>query len=170
MENRVARFEKVSIKQFISDFNDCIGGNVTAARMLFDNIAIPKRATAGSAGYDIISPVSFTLEPGEGVKIPTGLRIKMEPGWMLLVLPKSGLGFRYRLQLDNTMGLIDSDYYGAANEGHIIVAVTNDSRSGKTLTVEAGKAFVQAVLVPYGITEDDCAEGIRQGGFGSTGV
>ncbi len=170
MENRIAKFEKVSIKQFVSDFNECIGGNVAAARMLYDNIAIPRRATAGSAGYDMITPFSFTLAPGESVKIPTGLRIRMQPGWMLLILPKSGLGSRFRLQLDNTMGLIDSDYYDAANEGHIMVPVTNDSKSGKTLTLEAGKAFVQAVLVPYGITEDDCAEGVRQGGFGSTGV
>ncbi|MBQ9889994.1 MAG: deoxyuridine 5'-triphosphate nucleotidohydrolase [Firmicutes bacterium] len=170
MENRIAKFEKVSIKQFVSDFNECIGGNVAAARMLYDNIAIPRRATAGSAGYDMITPFYFTLAPGESVKIPTGLRIRMQPGWMLLILPKSGLGSRFRLQLDNTMGLIDSDYYDAANEGHIMVPVTNDSKSGKTLTLEAGKAFVQAVLVPYGITEDDCAEGVRQGGFGSTGV
>ena len=170
MENRVAQFEKVSVRQFAEDFINCIGGNVSAARLLYDNVRLPKRATAGSAGYDIISPVSFTLAPGEGVKIPTGLRIKMEPGWMLLILPKSGLGSKFRLQLDNTMGLIDGDYYDAANEGHIMVPVTNDSKSGKVLEVPAGKAFVQAVLVPYGITYDDAAEGERSGGFGSTGV
>ena len=89
---------------------------------------------------------------------------------MLLILPKSGLGSRFRLQLDNTIGLIDGDYYDAANEGHIMVPVTNDSKSGKVLEVPAGKAFVQAVLVPYGITFDDSAEGARSGGFGSTGV
>ncbi len=170
MENKVAAFEKVSIRQFADDFINCIGGNVSAARMLYENVKLPKRATAGSAGYDIISPVSFTLQPGEGVKIPTGLRIQMEPGWMLLILPKSGLGSRFRLQLDNTMGLIDGDYYNAANEGHIMVPITNDSKSGKVLDVPAGKAFVQAVLVPYGITFDDNAEGERTGGFGSTGV
>ena len=170
MENRVARFEKVSQKQFVNDFIDCIGGNVVAAGMLYSNVVLPKRATASSAGYDIITPVSFTLQPGESVKIPTGLRIKMQPGWMLLILPKSGLGTRFRLQLDNTAGLIDPDYYSAANEGHIMVSITNDSRSQKTLTVDEGKAFVQAVLVPYGITEDDSAEGVRVGGFGSTGV
>jgi dUTP pyrophosphatase len=170
VENRVAKFEKVSMHQFTEDFVNCIGGNIFAAESLYANVRIPVRATGGSAGYDIISPVSFILAPGESIKIPTGLRVKMEPGWMLLILPKSGLGSKFRLQLDNTMGLIDSDYYDAANEGHIMVPVTNDSKSGKTLTLEAGKAFVQAVLVPYGITEDDCAEGVRQGGFGSTGV
>ena len=170
MENRVAQFEKVTEEQFASDFVSCIGGNEKAAEALYDNIRIPARATAGSAGYDIVTPGSFVLAPGESVKIPTGLRIKMEPGWMLLILPKSGLGSRFRLQLDNTMGLIDQDYYSAANEGHIIVPVTNDSKSGKVLEVPAGKAFVQAVLVPFGITYDDAAEGERTGGFGSTGV
>ena len=170
MINRIAQFEKVSSSQFASDFISCIGGNEKAAEALYDNIRIPARATAGSAGYDIVTPVSFVLAPGESVKIPTGLRIKMEPGWMLLILPKSGLGSRFRLQLDNTMGLIDQDYYSAANEGHIMVPVTNDSKSGKILEVPAGKAFVQAVLVPFGITCDDDAEGERKGGFGSTGV
>ena len=170
MEFRVARFEKVSISQFVSDFIECVGGNADAAEKLYENVKLPARATAGSAGYDIICPFDLTLAPDEGVKVPTGLRIKMQPGWMLLILPKSGLGSRFRLQLDNTMGLIDADYYGSDNEGHIMVPITNDSKKGKGLNIPAGKAFVQAVLVPHGITEDDAAEGVRTGGFGSTGV
>ncbi|MBR5731545.1 MAG: deoxyuridine 5'-triphosphate nucleotidohydrolase [Firmicutes bacterium] len=171
MPERVAKFEKVSKEQFAADFVSCIGGNAAAAERLYENVKLPVRATAGSAGYDIISPVDFVLEPGQSIKVPTGLRIKMEPGWMLLILPKSGLGSRFRLQLDNTMGLIDADYYDSDNEGHIMVPVTNDSKLyGKTLTLPAGKAFVQAVLVPYGITVDDAAGGRRTGGFGSTGV
>ncbi|MBO4862482.1 MAG: deoxyuridine 5'-triphosphate nucleotidohydrolase [Firmicutes bacterium] len=170
MEYRVAKFEKVSLRQFASDFITCIGGTEEAAAKLYGNVVLPVRATAGSAGYDIISPVDITLYPGEGIKVPTGLRIKMQPGWMLLILPKSGLGTKFRLQLDNTTGLIDSDYYGSDNEGHIQVSITNDSRSGKVVQIPAGKAFVQAVLVPHGITEDDAAEGKRKGGFGSTGV
>ena len=170
MEYRVARFEKVSLKQFTEDFLSCVGGNEAAAEKVFENVKLPVRATAGSAGYDIICPFDLTLEPGEGIKVPSGLRIKMQPGWMLLILPKSGLGTRFRLQLDNTMGLIDSDYYGSDNEGHILISITNDSKSSKVLQIPAGKAFVQAVLVPHGITEDDAAEGKRTGGFGSTGV
>ena len=63
--------------------------------------------------------------------------------------------------------IIDEDYYGAENEGHIQIQITNDSRSGKVLQIPAGKAFAQGIFVPYGITEDDEAEGIRTGGFGS---
>jgi dUTP pyrophosphatase len=94
----------------------------------------------------------------------------MEPGWVLFILPKSGLGTKFRSQLDNTCGVIDSDYYYADNEGHIIISMTNDSKSDKTLEVIAGKAFVQAIFLPFGITEDDDTDGKRTGGFGSTGV
>ena len=170
MENRVAKFEKVSPAQFTLDFMRLIGGNAIVAEDLYNDIRMPARATSGSAGYDIFAPVSFRLEPGESVTIPTGLRVKIDEGWALMILPKSGLGTRFRLQLDNTIGLIDSDYYGSDNEGHILVSITNDSRSGKTVDVPAGKAFVQAVLLPFGITVDDEAEGKRTGGFGSTGV
>ena len=86
----------------------------------------------------------------------------------MMIFPKSGLGFKFRVQLDNTVGIVDQDYYGADNEGHILVQITNDSRSGRTLEIAAGKAFAQAVFVPYGITEDDEAGGVRTGGFGST--
>ena len=159
--DRIAKFEKVSLKQYETD---------TDAPGTYENIVLPKRATSGSAGYDLISPKSFTLRPGESTKIATGLRVKIQEGWVLFVLPKSGLGTKYRFQLDNTCGVIDSDYYYADNEGHIIITMTNDSRTGKTLEIEAGKAFAQAILLPYGITEDDEANGLRTGGFGSTGV
>ena len=161
---KMAEFQKVSFAQFSADLpQGCRAAS-------YENVKIPKRATAGSAGYDIISPVDFCLEPGQSIRIPTGLRCRMEPGWMLLIMPKSGLGTRFRLQLDNTVGLVDSDYYNANNEGHIMVSLTNDSKTGKALSLSAGKAFVQAVFVPYGITLDDEAEGEREGGFGSTGV
>ncbi len=101
--------------------------------------------------------------------IPTGIRARMEEGWVLCLFPRSGQGFRYRLQLDNTVGVIDSDYYGSRNEGHILVKLTNDSREKKTLTLRAGEGFLQGIFLPFGVTEDDMAEGARNGGFGSTG-
>ncbi len=66
------------------------------------------------------------------------------------------------------MGIIDSDYFASDNEGHIFVKLTNDSHEGKTVEVKQGTAFVQGVFVEYGITVDDEAQGIRNGGFGST--
>ena len=161
---RIARFEKVSLGQFKEDLK----GTDATAESCYDAVSLPVRATAGSAGYDIKSPFAFTLAPGESLRVATGLRCRIAEGWVMMIFPKSGLGFKFRVQLDNTVGIVDQDYYGADNEGHILVQITNDSRSGRTLEIAAGKAFAQAVFVPYGITDDDEAGGVRTGGFGST--
>ena len=79
-----------------------------------------------------------------------------------------GLGFKYRLQLNNTVGIIDSDYYYSDNEGHIFAKLTNDTNEGKTVELKAGEGFMQGIFVEYGITLDDDADGIRNGGLGST--
>ena len=92
----------------------------------------------------------------------------MDEDWVLKLYPRSGLGFKFRLQLNNTVGIIDSDYYYSDNEGHIFIKLTNDSNEGKTVEVEKGTGMVQGIFLQYGITEDDDAEGIRNGGFGST--
>ena len=68
----------------------------------------------------------------------------------------------------STVGIIDSDYYNADNEGHIMARLINDGRSGKTVELKAGQAFMQGLFLPYGITVDDEAGGLRTGGFGST--
>ena len=135
----------------------------------WEALQLPSRATAGSAGYDFKAPFSFSLEAGDAIKIPTGIRVKVDEGWWLGCLPRSGLGFKYRLQLDNTMGVIDSDYYYSDNEGHIFAKITNDNRTSKTLVVEAGSGFLQAIFIPYGVTYSDDATGVRNGGMGSTG-
>lgn len=158
--NAVAKFHKVSKEIFAENINneliDC-----------YDNILLPKRATKGSAGYDFFAPYKFTLSPGEEITIPTGIRAEIDPSYVLMIFPRSGLGFKYRLSLNNTVGIIDSDYFFSDNEGHIMIRMTNCSKD-KTLTVEAGKGFAQGVFIPYGVTVDDDADGIRNGGFGST--
>ena len=92
----------------------------------------------------------------------------MEEGWVLKIYPRSGLGFKYRVQLNNTVGIIDSDYYYSDNQGHIQIKITNDSKEGKTLTVKGGEAFAQGIFSEYGITYDDEVTSVRNGGFGST--
>ena len=167
---RIAKFEKVSREQYVKDFLDTFPGKGREeAEAVYGAIRLPRRATKGSAGYDYFSPVDFTLGPGETVKIPTGIRARMEEGWVLCNFPRSGQGFKYRLQLNNTVGIIDSDYYFSDNEGHIMTRLTNDSNEGKVLTVRAGEGFLQGIFFPFGITEDDAADGVRNGGFGSTG-
>ena len=88
---------------------------------------------------------------------------------MLKCYPRSGLGFKFRLQLNNTVGIIDSDYFKSDNEGHIFAKLTNDSNEGKTLEVTGGSGFMQGIFVEYGITVDDEVTAERNGGFGSTG-
>lgn len=166
---RIARFHKVSEKRFTEDWLDTFGeeGQEKIGE-IYESIRLPKRATAGSAGYDFFAPVEFVVHPGETIKIPTGIRVEMDQEWVLKCYPRSGLGFKYRLQLNNTVGIVDSDYFYSDNEGHIFAKLTNDTREEKTLTIPAGTGFMQGIFVEYGITVDDDAQGIRNGGFGST--
>ena len=158
----VARFMHVSPQRFRADWQEAFGG--IAVPEMPD---LPRRATAGSAGYDFFSPLSFSLAPGSCVRIPTGVRARIDDGWVLMLFPRSGLGFKYRLQLNNTVGVVDADYFGARNEGHIFIKLTN--AGDRTVSVGAGEAFAQGIFLPFGLTDDDDARGERTGGFGSTG-
>ncbi len=164
---RVAKFEKVSLEKFILGWMDAFDTGI-GIYDAYEKVKLPKRATTGSAGYDFYAIKDVELAPGESVKMATGIRVKIEEGWVLKIYPRSGLGFKFRLQLANTVGIIDSDYYYSDNEGHIFIKVTNDSREGKTLIIRKGDAFAQGVFVEYGITVDDDATEVRNGGFGST--
>ena len=165
---RVAKFERVSRECFVADWLDTFGGEEAEAALVYENIKLPKRATKGSAGYDFYSPLNFTLKPGETIKIPTGIRTFMREDYVLMVFPRSGLGFKFRLQLNNTVGIIDSDYYYSDNEGHIFIKLTNDSNEGKELTLPMGQGFAQGIFLQFGITEDDAVTELRNGGQGST--
>ena len=166
---RIAKFEKVSFEQFKEGFIDSFGEKTEAEiKEIYENVKLPGRATSGSAGYDFFAPVEISLKPGETVKVATGIRARMEENWVLKLYPRSGLGFKYRLQLNNTVGIIDSDYYYSDNEGHIFAKIMNDSNEGKSVTIEAGTGFMQGIFLEYGITEDDDATAVRNGGFGST--
>lgn len=166
---RIAKFEKVSYRQFYEDWKDTFDlCDENMIGLIYESVQLPVRATAGSAGYDFFSPTDISLKPGETVKIPTGIRVQMEQDWVLKCYPRSGLGFKYRLQLNNTVGIIDSDYYYSDNEGHIFSKITNDSNENKTVTIKAGEGFMQGIFVEYGVTVDDNVSEIRNGGFGST--
>lgn len=166
---RVAKFEKVSFEQFKKDILNTLDFILEEeVQGLYDTITMPVRATKHSAGYDFVSPISFVLSPNNSINIPTGVRCKMEEGWVLKIYPRSGLGFKYRLQLNNTVGIIDGDYYYSDNEGHIFIKVTNCSNENKVVSIDKGNGFAQGIFIEYGITEDDEVNGIRNGGFGST--
>lgn len=169
MARRIAKFHKVSFEQFKEGYADTFGlTGDEKIQEIYAAVKLPKRATAGSAGYDFYAPVSIELKPGETIKIPTGIRVEMEEDWVLKCYPRSGLGFKYRLQLNNTVGIIDSDYFYSDNEGHIFAKITNDTNEGKVVAIEAGTGFMQGIFVEYGITVDDDVTAVRNGGFGST--
>ncbi len=169
MAKRIAKFHKVSFEQFQEGYIDSFGPEEEEKiRKIYDAVRLPKRATAGSAGYDFYTPVPIRLKPKETCKIPTGIRVKMDENWVLKCYPRSGLGFKYRLQLNNTVGIIDSDYFYSDNEGHIFVKLTNDSKEGRTVEIASGTGFMQGIFVEYGITTDDEVTAVRNGGFGST--
>lgn len=175
MSNVIATFEKVSYQQWINDqcalhmLNDAAltdEGFSQQLRTTYDNIKLPIRATNGSAGYDFYLPNITSFDRAIPVVVPTGIRVKIEPGWMLALFPRSSLGFKYGMNLKNTVGIIDSDYYNAANEGHIMAKIGADT----DFTCKDGERFMQGVFIPYGLAANDAPmEGERVGGFGSTG-
>lgn len=169
MAKRIALFHKVSYEEFKKGFIDSFGETKEdKIKAIYSGLERPRRATSGSAGYDFYAPVNIKLAPGETMKIPTGMRVEMNEDWVLKMYPRSGLGFKYRLQLNNTVGIIDSDYFYSDNEGHIFVKITNDTNEGKTVEIPAGTGFAQGIFIEYGITVDDNVKTIRNGGFGST--
>ena len=155
----IARFLHVSQAQYAS--------SALPFALPVEEIPLPRRATAGSAGYDFICPAEITLAPGEAVTIPTGVRCEMQPGWVLMLFPRSGLGFKHQVRLANTVGVIDSDYFHAANEGHIMVRIV--CGGDHAVTIARGERFCQGVFLPHGLAEEDAVLADREGGFGSTG-
>ena len=163
------KFEKVSLNQFIKDVKSCAPGlNDSDYELMYNALKIPKRATKGSAGYDFYAPFSFQLKAGESIKIPTGIRVQLDNDKFLAIYPRSGLGFKYKLQLWNGIAVIDADYYNSDNEGHIFIKLYNDSPEGKTLLVEQGDAFAQGIIQQFYKVDGDNVNTIRKGGIGST--
>jgi len=172
MIQQVMKFEKVSFNQFVGSLVTTgylpylpVNEKDTLEKVQewYDNIKLPERATSGSTGYDFYSPIQIDLE--SGTVIPTGIRCKIDPGWMLMLCPRSGLGTKIGFSLKNTVGIIDSDYYYALNEGHILTYVKVD----KPYVLKQGERFMQGIALPYGLTIDDSTNNARTGGFGSTG-
>lgn len=151
-----ARFEKVSHKEY-APYGD---------EKIYNAIKLPKRATKYSAGHDFYAPEKIVLEPKQTATVATGIKAIMPGGVFLALFPRSGLGFKYRLRLDNTVGIIDADYVNSPNEGHIFIRITNES--DKHLEVAQGEAFAQGIFMPYLTTMDDDVNEERSGGLGST--
>ena len=160
---RIAKFHKVSLEQFKKDWIDTFGLDEEAnIEEIYENIKLPRRATAGSAGYDFFAPVRLILAPGETIKIPTGIRVEMEPEWVLKCYPRSGLGFKYRLQLNIQWGS-STAYYFIQTMKVICFPRSPDTNEEKTIDIAQGEGFMQGIFVEYGITLDDDVTDVRNG-------
>lgn len=134
------------------------------------DIHLPKRSTKNAAGYDIEAAEDIVIpmfQPGQKpTLIPTGLKAYCLPDeWYMLANRSSGpkKGF----VMANSIGIADSDYYGnETNDGHFYFAYFNVS--DHDLEVKKGDVIGQVIFQKYLLTDDDQADGIRKGGFGST--
>lgn len=170
----VGQFEKVSFEKFIGDCREHM--NLPESdeyyKQFYDALALPRRSTPGSAGYDFGFPLEkISIAPKSSVIIPTGIKIRIDvPDYYLKVVPKSGLSRRFRTEIVGTEGIIDADYYYSDAEGHIMIQLINNNNEGKVLTLTNNMKFCQGILSEYGtVIGDDPIHNERVGGFGSTG-
>lgn len=167
----VAEFHKVSFDRFLQDSKETgfadSQTNDEIVKLIWQNIKLPTRATGGSAGYDFYLPYPFFLKGKRTVTIPTGISVDLQPGWFVELFPRSSLGFKYGFRFLNTVPIIDSDYYYAENEGHIVVKITTD----ENMCLRDGDRFMQGIIVQHGVARTDrVLNQTRTGGIGSTGV
>ncbi|HEY3452877.1 MAG TPA: dUTP diphosphatase [Myxococcales bacterium] len=132
-----------------------------------DPLALPKYATAGSAGLDLCADVPFELAPGAHKLVPTGLAIALPAGFEGQVRPRSGLATKHGITVLNAPGTIDSDY-----RGEVQVCLVN--HGGQPYRAARGERIAQLVIAPVVQADlvevaelDSTARG--EGGFGSTG-
>ena len=152
-------FEKISFKEFKKIFGD--------DKELYEEYLLPRRASKNSAGYDILAIKDYVIKPKEILKIPTGLKVRMQNDEVLLIVVRSSMGFKYNVRLTNQVGVIDSDYYNNIdNEGHFFVSLQNEGE--KDYIVKKGDAYAQGIFIKYLISDTDTANEIRKGGLGST--
>lgn len=170
------KFEKVTFEQFKKDYIGCFLADVKEITPqihdqiwdIYQNIRLPQRATAGSAGYDFYLPMDMLFRHDMEVMIPTGIKVQLDKDKVLMCVPRSGLGTRFALRLMNTQGYIDSDYYNnPKNEGHIFAKIRME-KSGPALQLRAGEAFMQGIILQYFTVDDDNTTAERVGGLGST--
>lgn len=162
-------FKKVPVEEFKKALNKEFGDKFETIECdLHSNIILPTRASIGSCGYDIVTPFEFEIAPTESIIIPTGISfVTDEYDKALMVYPRSGLGFKHRCRLANTVGVVDADYHYSDNYGHIMLKITNEGNT--IMKIEAGKAIAQGVIIQYYTVDYDDVNSSRNGGFGSSG-
>ena len=143
------KFEKISFEQFKKDIKD--------DKKLYDEYSLPKRETIKAAGYDFFALYDYTLKPGEIKKVPTGIKVTMNSDEVLLLIDRSGMGFKYNVRMCNQVGVIDADYYNNKdNEGHIWIKIQNEG--DKDYVVKKSDGIIQGIFVKYLLVDNEDKE------------
>jgi dUTP pyrophosphatase len=157
-------FKQISQKQWDNDFCNILEMN----RVDYSKHQLPKRGTKNSAGYDFFSPINEIIPAHGTAKIPTGVKVYMQPDEVLMIYPRSSIGFKTNIRLSNTAGVIDSDYYNNLdNEGHIWIKFYNPTDEDYRIFI--GDKIAQGIFTKFLVTDDDNTDQNRTGGLGSTG-
>ena len=166
-------FEKISFTQWVEDYNKTFGKDMVRtydAEKDYEAIKLPKQGTARSMGMDFFAPYDITILPNNYELIPTGIRWvvdKIDDNVGLIIVPRSGLGFKHGIRLANTVGVIDADYHNSDNEGHIMIKLFNPSK--ERVKIKQGQGIAQGIILPFFICDGAESDADRNGGFGSTG-
>jgi dUTP diphosphatase len=133
---------------------------------------VPKYATPGSSGFDLVAIEDVSIPSGETKLVKTGLAISVGEGYELQVRPRSGLSLKTYLRVANSPGTVDSDFIG---EVCVIITNTEDvSRAAQAINIKKGDRIAQGVVCPVVQVEFDVVEELTAtvrgaGGYGSTG-
>lgn len=154
------KFEKISWEQWKKDIGD--------DKEVYEKHELPKRETKYSAGYDFRSPIDFVLHPKETLKIPTGIKIAMNEGEMLMLLVRSSMGIKWNVRMCNQIGIFEKDYYNnETNEGHAWLKLEN--HGNLDYVVKKGDRIAQGIFTKFlTIDNEEKIDSIRTGGIGST--
>lgn len=157
-------FEQISQKQWDNDFYNILEMH----QVDYPKHQLPKRGSKNSAGYDFFSPINEIIPAHGTAKIPTGIKAYMQQDEVLMIYPRSSIGFKTNIRLSNTTGVIDSDYYNNPdNEGHMWIKFYNPTDEDYHIFI--GDKIAQGIFTKFLVTDDDNADQDRTGGLGSTG-
>ena len=146
-------FEKISFEQFKKDIKD--------DKKLYDSYLLPSRSSSKTAGYDFHLIEDVTIKVGEIKKIPTGIKSYYEDDEVLLIVIRSGMGFKYNLRMCNQIGIIDADYYNnEETEGHMWIKIQNEG--SVDVTIKKDDSIAQGIFMKYLTTDSDNNENKRR--------
>ena len=135
------------------------------------NINLPIRQTSNAAGYDFEAAEDAVIKPFSKGCLPTvvhtGVKAYMQEDEVLCLYDRSSNPKKKGIVLSNSVGIVDSDYYGNPdNDGEIMLQFYNTRE--EDVIIKKGDRIAQGLFHKFLITDNDNAAGKRLGGIGST--